>query len=328
MSHNLNINKGKASFFSLKEKAWHGLGQIVKSAPNSKEAIQLAGLDYEVGLAPLSANLDDNSIVSLPKNFATYRKDTGIPFGVVGTKYTVVQNKDAFSFFDSIVGEGEAIYETAGALGEGEKIFITAKLPDYIKVGKDAIEKYLLLTMAHDGSGAIKAMFTPIRVVCNNTLRMALNRNTNQISIRHTQAVHNSLKTAHKLMGITNQLSEEVGHIFNEMTKVKITDKVLQDYIKNIYLTKEEILDTDLISTRTKNMLNDIHEYAYVGVGQEEETCKGTLFGAYQAITGYYQNTKDYKTLDKKFTSILDNGTDSKILDKSFVVAKNFLNFN
>ena len=118
------------------------------------------------------------------------------------------------------------MYETAGALGSGEKIFITAKLPDYIKVGNDdLIEKYIFLTTSHDGSGSITAAFTPIRIVCQNTLSMALNNCSNVFKIRHTESAQDRLKQAHKIMGISNKLSDELDDIFNTWAKVRITDK-------------------------------------------------------------------------------------------------------
>ena len=127
--------------------------------------------------------------------------------GVVGKDYEVVQNVDAFEFFDAIVGGGDGIlYETAGALGKGERIFITAKLPGYIRVGKgDFIEQYLMLTTSHDGFGSITAAFTPVRVVCRNTLNAAMRNHSNAIKIRHTASANDRLKQAHTLMGIQFQ---------------------------------------------------------------------------------------------------------------------------
>lgn len=155
MAHEINFNQqtGKHSFMSVKERAWHGLGQIIDRYPTSSEAIQQAGLDYIVEKRPLftydTANhlgegSDDMMIpeIAVPNFFATVRADTEQVLGVVGNEYEVVQNRDAFSFFDAIVGGGVGIlYETAGALGNGERVFITAKLPDYLRVGaKDWIE--------------------------------------------------------------------------------------------------------------------------------------------------------------------------------------------
>jgi hypothetical protein len=164
MAHNLNYNEAtqKHSFFSVKQKAWHSLGQVIADYPTSAEAIKHAQLDYLVEKRPLytydSENQNGETDLIIPEievnNFyATVRTDTDQVLGVVGKDYHVVQNSDAFSFFDSIVGGKDGIlYETAGALGKGEKIFITAKLPDYIRVGRDdLIEQYLFLTTSHDG---------------------------------------------------------------------------------------------------------------------------------------------------------------------------------
>jgi phage/plasmid-like protein (TIGR03299 family) len=184
MAHQINFNQktGKNSFMSVKEKAWHGLGQIIDRYPTSSEAIEHAGLDYIVEKRPLFTYDTENHLgdpendiiipeIEVPNFFATVRADTEQVLGVVGNDYEVVQNRDAFSFFDAIVGGGDGIlYETAGALGNGERVFITAKLPDYIRVGvKDWIEQYLFLTTTHDGLGSITAAFTPIRIVCNNS---------------------------------------------------------------------------------------------------------------------------------------------------------------
>ena len=183
MAHNINFNEntGKHSFFSVKEKAWHGLGQLVDRCGSSAEAIQHAGLDCQVVKTPLFTSqihqtLQENvtifhdELTQVPGYYATCRADSGKPLGVVGPGYQIIQNRDAFTFFDSIA-DGKGIrYETAGALGAGERIFITAKIDDHIIVGKDdLIEQYLFLTNSHDGSGSITVAFTPVRVVCQNS---------------------------------------------------------------------------------------------------------------------------------------------------------------
>src|SRR6187549_740059 len=221
MAHNIHLNEqtGKHSFFSVREKAWHGLGQVVQDYPTSKEAIHFAGLNYTVEKRKLFTLSSENvnPEIEVPDFYATLRTDTNDVLGVVGKDYEVMQNEDAFSFFDAIVGGDDGIqYETAGALGKGERIFITAKLPDYIKVGSDdLIEKYLFLTTSHDGFGSIMAAFTPVRIVCNNTLNAALRNHSNSIKIRHTANAKDRLEEAHKVMGISNQLSAQLEQVFN-----------------------------------------------------------------------------------------------------------------
>jgi phage/plasmid-like protein (TIGR03299 family) len=327
MAHLINFNQktGKDSFFSVKQKARHGLGQIVDRYPTSAEAIQFAGLDYIVEKRPLFTYDTENHLgdpdediiipeISVPNYFATVRADTEQVLGVVGNDYEVVQNRDAFTFFDAIVGGGDGIlYETAGALGNGERIFITAKLPGYIKVGKDdLIEKYLFLTTSHDGFGSITAAFTPTRIVCNNTLHAALNDMTNSVKIRHTESAKERLLQAHKIMGITNTMTDQLNGIFNQWAQIRITDKEVLKLVQQAMAPSKEVLqkvldeeNLDEYSSRFTNTIERVCEYAFSNETQQMETTKGTLFGAYNAITGYFQNVMHYKNDEAKLKSIL-----------------------
>jgi len=313
MAHNINFNEqtGQHSFFSVKEKAWHGLGQIVEGYPTSREALQLAGLDFNVIKLPNIHRLQDGREIVSDNSFFTYRADTGDILGdKLGGDYNIVQNGEAFSFFDAIVGGDGMQYETAGALGKGEKIFITAKLPGYIKVGNDDfIEKYLFLTTSHDGSGSISAAFTPVRIVCQNTLNAALGNCSNTIKIRHTASAADRLKEAHKVMGISNKLANELDGIFNQWTKVRITDKEVMALIKQAMCPSKEVFKNlkngEEMSTVFKNICENAFLYAMNSPTQQTETTKGTLFGAYNAITGYFQNVKEFKDDEAKVQSVI-----------------------
>lgn len=325
MAHNLNQNSktGKYSFFSVREKAWHGLGQIVQDYPTSAEAIKHAGLDYTVEKRKLFTYDNENEAANedakikipeiwVPDYYATIRTDTEQVLGVVGKEYEVIQNRDAFSFFDTIVGGDGMQYETAGALGKGERIFITAKLPGYIKVGKDdLIEQYLFLTTSHDGYGSITAAFTPIRIVCNNTLNAALRNQSNSVKIRHTLGAKERLEQAHVVMGISNKLSYELEQLFNKWATIKITDPQLRKLIQLAMVPNKEVLQNiqagkdDTLSTCFKNICDTAFEYAMSNPSQQQETTKGTLFGAYNAVTGYFQNVRTYKDDEARLKSII-----------------------
>jgi phage/plasmid-like protein (TIGR03299 family) len=306
MAHKINFNSKteKHSFFSVKEKAWHNLGQVVDGYPTSAEAIEFAGLNYKVekrNLFTYGYDTDEDTDydvvierqLDVPNYYATIRTDTDKILGVVGNDYEVVQNTDAFAFFDAIVGGGEGIqYETAGALGNGERIFITAKLPGYIKVGRDdLIEKYLFMTTSHDGFGSITAAFTPTRIVCNNTLHAALGNMTNCVKIRHTQSAKERLLQAHKVMGITNTMTDQLNGIFNQWAQVRITDKELLKLVQQAMAPSKEVLEKvlndeniDEYSSRFLNTVERVCEYGFSNETQQMETTKGTLFGAYNAI--------------------------------------------
>jgi len=327
MAHNLYYNQKskKHSFFTVREKAWHGLGKVVGEHPTSAGAIKYAGLNYTVEKRPLFT-LDNTNFdllntladgiepqLSVPNYFATIRTDTQEILGVVGKDYHIVQNTDAFSFFDSIVGNDTGIlYETAGALGKGERIFITAKLPSYIRVGRDdLIEQYIFLTTSHDGYGSITAAFTPVRIVCQNTLNAAIRSKQNNIKIRHTANAVERLKQAHELMGISNSLANEMEALFNHWSKVRITDKELKKLIEIAMAPSKEVLNSlqeekfHHLSSHYLNIVENVLEYALVAPSQQEVTTKGTLFGAYNAVTGYFQNVRNYASEEHKLKSMM-----------------------
>ncbi|MCQ6958401.1 DUF932 domain-containing protein [Mucilaginibacter aquariorum] len=344
MGHNLNYNEqtGNHCFFSVKEKAWHGLGQIVDQYPTSAEAMQYAGLDYTVEKRPLFTNSLENELseidtgiaafkITVPNFYATVRNDNNAVLGVVGKDYEVVQNVNAFEFFDAIVGGGDGIlYETAGALGKGERIFITAKLPGYIRVGhQDMIEQYLMLTTSHDGFGSITAAFTPVRVVCQNTLNAAMRNHTNAIKIRHTASANDRLKQAHTLMGISGNMAEEMEGIFNHWSQVKITDKQVKKLIQVAMAPNRETITNlelgllDKLSTNYTNIVDSVYEYALGSPTQQMDTTAGTVYGAYNAITGYFQNVRTYKDGEAKFKSIMD-GTAKQRGQAAFDLCRDF----
>lgn len=324
MAHHINYNEktGKHSFFSVKEKAWHNLGQVISDYPTSAEALIHAGLNYRVEKRPLFTYDNENQIgstdllipeIKVPDFYATIRTDTEQVLGVVGKDYNIVQNVDAFAFFDSIVGGKDGIlYETAGALGKGERVFITAKLPDYIRIGRDdCIEKYLFLTTSHDGYGSITAAFTPVRIVCANTLNAAMRNHGNSIKIRHTASAQDRLKQAHQLLGITNSLANELEEVFNHWSKIRITDASVKRLVQMAMAPNRETFlnvqsgNMDGFSTAYNNMVSSIMEYTLTAPSQQEATTKGTLFGAYNAVTGYFQNVRKYKDNETKFKSIM-----------------------
>ncbi len=152
------------SMFSVREKPWHGLGTIVMEAPASAEALKLAGLDWNVVQEPVYTGYNE-----LVKGYKANVRGTD----VVSDRYKVVQNVDAFSFTDELLGKGVR-YETAGSLRDGRKVWLLARLPREYIIAGERISPYLVFSNTHDGSGSIKVAITPVRVACNNTLNLAL----------------------------------------------------------------------------------------------------------------------------------------------------------
>lgn len=330
MAHQINYNakKGTHSFASHSEVAWHGLGQVVANAMTSEEAIELANLDYEVKKGEVYFNCGTDSNIEIKGHFATYRKDTNEYLGMVKSRYEIVQNRDAFGFFDAIIDQGEAIFQTAGALGNGERIFLCAKLPDDFRVGNEKIEKYIMLTNSHDGTSSIIAGLTNIRVVCNNTLQAALRGLENKVSIKHKGGAKEKLKEASRVMGIASKYSKEVGEIFNRMVDKKMTEgsyrRFFEEVLKPDYLKVVSADEQKEASTRLKNMVEATTQFALTHPTQTTSETNGTLWGAYNGISGYFNYIKPYNNAEDKFTSQLF-GSGNKNMLKAFNLSNELL---
>ena len=339
MAHNLNINEktGKASLFVVKEPAWHGLGTVVDEALTSKDAIIKSGLDYGVRKVPNLAAIpvdfeypdDEQDYVQNERSFSTIREDTREILGTVGAEYQVIQNVDAFDWFDSITEAKEAMFQTAGALNKGEKIFITAKLPSYIRIGNsdDIIEQYLLLFNSHDGLSTMEIVFTPTRVVCNNTLTYALNTANSRYKIRHSKNATVRLKQAQNILQLNNKMAANADQIYNEMAKLKLTDEDIHGYLSKVLLTDYEMQELkdgahmlDCVSTRKRNMLGDMYRYYHIGAGQNTVETNGTMWGIFNAVTGYYQNQHRFRDDSHKLHSISRGDTLTKTI-KAYNIA-------
>lgn len=184
MSHNVQ------TMFYAGVTPWHGLGTKVEKNLTAAEAIVAAGLNWEVDKVPVFSHSLDKKLISVPGKFAVRRLDNSQPLGIVGARYTPLQNKNAFSFMDAVVQVKEAIYHTAGALGLGERVWLLAQLPkDLVVKGVDKVEKFLLLTSTHNGTTQVTIKMTPIRVVCQNTLNASLRDGESQANLRHTKTL-------------------------------------------------------------------------------------------------------------------------------------------
>lgn len=326
MAHNLMKTEQGYAYAGANELAWHRLGVTTDHVMTSKEAIKLAQLDYEVGINPLYTTINDTEII-VPTHSVTYNKQNGNIFGVVGQRYEVIQNLEAFNFLDGIVGEGEAAFHTAGALGMGETIFITVKLPQNVRIKSlpdEQIENYLLFTSSHDGSGAIKVLFTPIRVVCNNTLTAALTSSTSQWSIKHTKNARNRLSDIQKLFVIIKDEIDHLGKMFNVMHKAYLSDFAIDTLITKAVLNNDEyLMDKDdvlqlksNVSSRKQNIIYQIKKNIYTGIGQDIIN-PNTAYGVYNGVTTYLQNAKKYKSDEDKFKALYSKkNIGNKVMDE------------
>lgn len=198
----------------VREKPWHGLGVRVEEAMTSAEAIRLAGLDWTIESKPV---YDEKGNV-IPGFKANTRSSDGTVKGIVSGRYRIVQNQDAFDFTDALIGEGIR-YETAGSLHDGKKIWLLGRMPERYILG-EKFEPYICFTNTHDGTGAVRACMTPVRVVCNNTLNMALAGAKRAWSTPHLGNIQAKLQEARTTLQIADEylvkLDEEADRLANE----------------------------------------------------------------------------------------------------------------
>lgn len=221
------------SMFSVREKPWHGLGTIIQEACNSEEALHLAGLDWEVLQEPVTYNGKTTGY-----QFNVRSSDETV-LGVVGGRYKPVQNKDAFAFTDELIG-GDVRYETAGSLASGKRVWMLAKMPD-TKILDDVVEPYMCLTNSHDGFGSMKVCMTPVRVVCQNTLNMALNNAKRTWNLRHTGNIQNKLAEAQHTLGLAQEYMKNLNAEAEELYKIKIAPKDFEVLTRTLFPITEDM---------------------------------------------------------------------------------------
>lgn len=215
------------TMFYVRETPWHGLGTRVMGAPGSEDALELAGLNWKVRQEPIYT---DNNLL-IPGYKANVRDLDDKVLGVVTDRYKVVQNDEAFAFTDGLLGEGVR-YETAGALLDGRKVWILARMPREFIINGEQISPYLVFSNTHDGSGAIKVAVTPIRVVCNNTLNLALSTAKRSWSMVHTGDVQGKMEEAKQTLFMAEKYMSRLGREFENLRKIELTDRQVMDYIK------------------------------------------------------------------------------------------------
>lgn len=332
------------------ERAWHLLGEVYDRPLTAVEALQGAHADFEVGLQPIvgltpdilamierGESIDPELLQKqiIEGHKATMRLDYNEALGIVSDSYGVVQNKHAFDFIDMLTtgelgGETPTI-ECAGLLGHGERVFITAKFPEPIRLaGKDdLVDMYVVFTTSHDGTGAVTCMVTPVRVVCNNTLNLAFKQNSGKISMRHTAHVLDRLdltnkenaKMAYQSLNLYNTYKTYFEDSLAQLAKVSLSDKMIEttlvksllsDDVWKVYKNNNFSLNSDDIPTRSKNIILNVTDALHTGIGQSNLE-PGTGLWVVNGLTTYYQNNVAWKDDEKKFKAITEGSVQQKL---------------
>jgi len=292
MAHELETQNGVASFASFREPAWHNLGTVFDTEKNTNEMLVAANLNnWNVRLEDLeipSSLVSDKSYQYVVRTNPTDKTQTDV-LGIVGERYVPLQNEDLFSFGDNIL-DGGGRWETAGSIRGGRVVFGSLALERETVLDPngvaDVVKTYLLINTSHDGSIAIQASITPVRVVCANTLNVALNRTRKKdgvkqsFKIRHTQTAEGKITVARQALGMANSYMDEFDKMAHAMIAKEISAKDFNDIILAAYPKPD--LDTKGAVKKWENkvdMINDIYTGEYNGM------ISGNAWGAFNALT-------------------------------------------
>src|SRR5690606_4743360 len=297
------------SMMYVVETPWHGKGTKLEKPATAQEAIVAAGRDWEVALRPRFTH--DGSRV--PGTLATVRSDRGIiddtrVLGIVGKNYVPLQNREAFAFFDAVVGEGKAIYHTAGSLDGGRRVWILAKLPQDIVIRGDLTESYLLLSTGHDGLHPVTVTFTPIRVVCQNTLTAAIKGSNNVVNIRHTKNMQAKLEEAYRVLGISTQYYKKLSEVADLLAGKQVTKSELDKFLESLLPFPKDEHGSVEETTYVKNRRAEIERlFDGEGKGLDDPRIRHTAWALYNAVVewaDWIRPTKS-KREDARYESIL-----------------------
>jgi len=288
------------NMFSVKETPWHGLGQVIQNAPSIEEILKLAGLDWTVSKRPLY--LADGTEVS---NNALVRDSDNSVLGYAGKRYKPLQNAEALEFFKPFHDSGLCNFQTAGSLRMGQKIWILAALnqPEMEIVKGDVVRKYLMLSNGHDGITGIRVGFTPIRVVCANTLAMAHNSaDSKLIRVFHSSQTVQNLDLLRDSINAANSSFEATAEQYRAMAKTGINAGDVEKYVDLVFYNGKSAQTDREILAREK-LTAEINQLFVAGHGQDVQGVRGTMWGLYNGVTQYLSYNQG-RTQDTRMDSL------------------------
>lgn len=291
MSHELELfRNGDAAFYSARETAWHRLGTVTPDAltiPDALEVSHLGGWDLEK--QPIVTVGHSGTPIEVPGKYAVVRRHpdpelegTSDVLGVVGEDYTIVQNEEAFGFLGGLVDDGEVTIETAGSLRGGKRVFVTMKLPNGVVItDDDTLDLYLAVATGHDGLFAFQAFPTPVRVVCKNTLGVALSGATNVYRMLHTDGVGLRIQEAREAIKLTFTEGDVIGKAAREMLQQGLTNAAFDKLIASNFVQLADHA-TDSTKRRVEQKRDDLR--VLFRDAPTQEVGRGTRWAAYNAI--------------------------------------------
>lgn len=308
------------TMFSVREMPWHGLGSVLEQHPDSvDDALQKSGLDWQIIQRPVFMPdavpaADDNSnstwtpsYVQIPDTLANVREDTNCVLGLVGEGYEVVQNRQAFEFLDAVLGT-DLMFETAGSLRGGKRVWVLARRPDFVKVAGDDTATFVFIASSHDGTMSVTSAVTPVRIVCANTLGVALrgaDASPRTFRMRHTAGIDQKWEEARQVMQLTVSYEERFQAAGDRMGREKLTVDRFVNVLETL-LPRDDEMGTLAKQNRvdaTEQIIN-----IYRGLGSSGDTTGNsphTKWAAWNAVgewsDWYRRQTKNTDQVQRSF---------------------------
>lgn len=302
------------TMFYTREKPWHGLGIRVTEAPSSEEALRLAGLDWQVKQEPVYTDTGE----VIPGYKANIRDRDRRVLGVVTDRYKIIQNQEAFAFTDALLGKGVR-YETAGSLQGGRRVWLLARLPKEYIISGEQVSPYLVFSNTHDGSGAVKVALTPVRVVCCNTLNLALDTAKRSWSMIHTGNIRDKLQEAEDTLFMAEAYMMQLGKEFGNLQRQKITDRQVAEYIEMLLP-----LEKDATAIQNKNITKLREDMAHRYYDAPD--LQGTGKNAYRflnAVSDFATHAKPLRrTANHKENLFMRMMDGNPLIDKAYQLVK------
>lgn len=289
---------------------WHGLGQVIEEAPDSAAAIKLAGLDWEVRKRHIYV---EGKVVD--GHFANVRSDNGAVLGIVTDRYQIVQNYEAFAFTDALVSGGEVRYETAGSLRDGKSIWLLAKMNrDYDILG-DRFDPYICFTNTHDGSGAVRVMMTPVRVVCQNTLNLAMRQASRAWGTKHIGNINAKFHEAQRTLGLAVVYMDKLNEEANKLVDIKLSKNQIKEVVEELFPIDSKDSDRKVAN------INEKRKGLYDALQAEDiKKFSGSGWQVINAVSDFVSHTTlGRQSRESRFQSVV-NG--DNVFDKAYLLLK------
>ncbi len=300
------------TMFYVREAPWHGLGTRVEEALTSVEALYQAGLDWRVVQKPI----ETYDGIPVPNFVANVRNSDDTVLGVVTDRYSIVQNTEAFAFTDALIGVG-VTYETAGSLQNGRKVWILAKLPKNYLINGDAVEPYVVFMNSHDGSCSVKAAITPIRVVCQNTLNLALSTARRSWSAIHKGDIQGKFGEARETLELADHYMTELTIAAFELYKKKLSQNRVESMIRELIPVEEDMRDSykSLLLRQREELLYRYRE------APDLKDLENTGYRLLNAVADYADHTEPSRKRNNYRETLFGRVVDGhSLVDKAYIM--------